>query len=149
MKEGASQCLVLIRGWGFTEWQIWHEGCCPSKVMWSGDDCTIYILLFKSYQSLLQWVCGQQVSHISSATSWLWGKGLIINMYNMTVLFWFIGHVSHSNIFCLKVDAINSVQFSNHTGYAKGVRGQVNYPQENKQQLCPLCRRLQMILFRF
>ena len=37
-EQWASQCLVLIRGWGFTEWQIWHEGCCPSKVMWSGDD---------------------------------------------------------------------------------------------------------------
>ena len=30
-----------------------------------------------------------------------------------------------------KVDAINSVQFSNHTGYAKGVRGQVRYDKES------------------
>ena len=30
------------------------------------------------------------------------------------------------------MDAINSVQFSNHTGYAQGVRGQV--PLENKRQ---------------
>merc|ERR1712045_163271 len=33
-----------------------------------------------------------------------------------------------------EVDAINSVQFSNHTGYAKGVRGQVL----NDQQLAEL-----------
>ena len=38
----------------------------------------------------------------------------------------------------LKVDAINSVQFSNHTGYAKGVRGQVNYPpRKQKKQFSP------------
>ena len=29
--------------------------------------------LFKSYQSLLQWLCGQQVRHFSSSTSRLWG----------------------------------------------------------------------------
>ena len=34
-------------------------------------------------------------------------------------------------VLALKVDAINSVQFSNHTGYAKGVRGQVKRQQTN------------------
>ena len=37
--------------------------------------------------------------------------------------------------FLFKVDAINSVQFSNHTGYAKGVRGQVKTIDTDNQTL--------------
>ena len=32
---------------------------------------------------------------------------------------------SHKSHLCLQVDTINSVQFSNHTGYSAGVRGQI------------------------
>ena len=37
--------------------------------------------------------------------------------------------------FLLQVDAINSVQFSNHTGYAKGVRGQVKIIKTDNQTI--------------
>ena len=32
---------------------------------------------------------------------------------------------SHKSHLCPQVDTINSVQFSNHTGYSAGVRGQI------------------------
>ena len=41
-----------------------------------------------------------------------------------------------------EVDAINSVQFSNHTGYAKGIKGQVL----NDEQLGELIQGLQVIV---
>ena len=96
------QCLVLIRGWGFTEWQIWLEGCCPSKATWSGDyPRWICSLMHLMTCLLLQWLRGQQVRHIPSATSRLWGTSTLIqpHMTNCIVLF-FVCYFVPAHVLC-------------------------------------------------
>ena len=77
--------------------------------------------VFITTMQLLQMVVGIIVT-VSSVVYHYYGHPCHVSLVNSAM-----GLAMYTSYFILflQVDAINSVQFSNHTGYPKGVRGQV------------------------